>query len=230
MRTIALETSTFFGSVAALEAGVLRHEISLPGERRTARSLAPGVESLLTAVGWTPQNVEAVAVTVGPGSFTGLRIGVTTAKTLAYAAGARVIGINSLEAIALAAAGEVPAGAVIEAVIDAHRNQFFSARYRTTTASELEPLSEVEIVDVSRWLEELSADRWLTGPALSKVRSELEAKGKDVKMTPDALWSPSASFVGRLAWRRSQAGRFDDPFAMVPQYHRPSYAEENRTT
>src|SRR5262245_32191202 len=104
-RIVAIETSGQHGSVAVLcgeekgEARLVR-EIVLSDQQRTAQSLAPALNKLLQTAGWEPSTVSLVAVLTGPGSFTGLRIGVTTAKTLAYAWGADVVGINTLEAIA----------------------------------------------------------------------------------------------------------------------------------
>src|SRR5688572_20388398 len=87
------------GSVAALE-GELVAEMELDSARRTAQTLVPALDVLLRQVAWKPQDVDLIAVTQGPGSFTGLRIGVTTAKTFAYACGAAIVGVNTLAAIA----------------------------------------------------------------------------------------------------------------------------------
>src|SRR5262245_33492571 len=87
MRILAIETVGSTGSVAALdERGVLA-ELALDSRRRSAQTLVPGMAALVESVGWRSRDVELVAVASGPGSFTGLRIGVTTAKTFAYAIG-----------------------------------------------------------------------------------------------------------------------------------------------
>ncbi|MEX0712672.1 MAG: tRNA (adenosine(37)-N6)-threonylcarbamoyltransferase complex dimerization subunit type 1 TsaB, partial [Pirellulales bacterium] len=91
MRILALETSGKSGSVAVLRGDVLLAEEPLEPSQRSAQSLAPAMRQLLEAVAWTPRDVQLVAVTLGPGSFTGLRVGVTTAKTFAYAVGAVVV-------------------------------------------------------------------------------------------------------------------------------------------
>ena len=85
MRLLALETSGMSGSVATLASGGKPQVVRLPATERSARGLAPAVREAVRLAGWKPTEVGVVAVTVGPGSFTGLRIGVTTAKTLAYA-------------------------------------------------------------------------------------------------------------------------------------------------
>ncbi|MCC6126687.1 MAG: tRNA (adenosine(37)-N6)-threonylcarbamoyltransferase complex dimerization subunit type 1 TsaB [Pirellulales bacterium] len=100
MKILALETTDLSGSVAASDGSNVLLELELNPQQRSARSLAPAVKSLLQQVGWRPADVQLVAVTVGPGSFTGLRVGVTTAKTFAYAAGAEIVAIDTLETIA----------------------------------------------------------------------------------------------------------------------------------
>src|SRR5687768_12135976 len=100
MRILALETSGLSGEVALLEGERVIAEQWLDPGQRTARSLAPGMKQILQTAGWQPRDVQLVAVTIGPGSFTGLRVGVTAAKTLAYAVGCEVMGVDTLEVIA----------------------------------------------------------------------------------------------------------------------------------
>ncbi len=103
-KLLALETSDLLGSVAVLQDGLVFAERSLATGRRTIESLAPSIETVLAEAGWLPQDVDAVAVTVGPGSFTGLRIGVTTAKLFAFAVDAVLVGVQT--PLVLAAAAE----------------------------------------------------------------------------------------------------------------------------
>jgi tRNA threonylcarbamoyladenosine biosynthesis protein TsaB len=103
LNILALETTDLAGSVATWADGRLFRELSLPSHQRSAQSLAPAIGDVLAQTGWRPTDVNLVAVTVGPGSFTGLRVGVTTAKTLAYCCGAAVVGLDTLEVLAAAA-------------------------------------------------------------------------------------------------------------------------------
>ena len=93
MRVLALETSERIGSLATLQTNGQQVEVvceaTLPADQRAAQSLLPAVRSILHDSGWEPKQLDLVCVTTGPGSFTGLRIGVTAAKTLAYAVGGR---------------------------------------------------------------------------------------------------------------------------------------------
>src|SRR5688572_11693336 len=133
MRIIAIETSGRHGSLAILSGDAddaqLQCEAGLGGEHRTAQSLAPALSDLLAEVNWPPATIGMVAVAVGPGSFTGLRIGVTTAKAFAYAVGAEIIGVNTLDVLA-SQTGQSPSP--LWAIMDAQRQELFVAKFETS--------------------------------------------------------------------------------------------------
>src|SRR5687768_13624521 len=130
MRILALETSGKAGSVAVADGPRLIDQLELNRDRRSAQSLAAGIRTLLDAIGWRIAEIELVAVTIGPGSFTGLRVGVVTAKTLAYTLGARIIGAGTLDVIAAQARC---AESHLAAAIDAQRGQVFAATFERFT-------------------------------------------------------------------------------------------------
>src|ERR1051325_5032976 len=134
MRILAIETSGVAGSVALLQDERVLAEHVLETRQRTAQSLAPAVHALLEQIDWHPSDVELVAVTTGPGSFTGLRIGVTFAKVFAYAVGCQILGVNTLEAIACRAPREA---GTIWVVLDAQRQQLFAAAFLRDERGEL---------------------------------------------------------------------------------------------
>ncbi|NLF09025.1 MAG: tRNA (adenosine(37)-N6)-threonylcarbamoyltransferase complex dimerization subunit type 1 TsaB [Pirellulaceae bacterium] len=101
MRILALETSDKTGGAAAIDGCNVLAELTLDQNLRSAQSLAPAIKNLIEQVKWQPADVQLVAVTVGPGSFTGLRVGVTTAKIFAYAVSAEVLGVDTLESVAM---------------------------------------------------------------------------------------------------------------------------------
>ncbi len=219
MRVLALETSARIGSVAALEDDRLLGQMFFAPEQRTAQSFAPGIIQQLESVGWSPTDVELVAVTSGPGSFTGLRIGITAAKTLAYAVGAEVIGVNTLKVIA----SQVPPGQQDAwAVMDAQRGQLFAARFRRCD-DDGETVVETHIVDNEHWLQSLTADTAVTGPGLTKLRDRLP---DGIVAVDDDCWTPEAATVGRVGYLEFQSGRRDDLWALAPEYYRKSAAEE----
>jgi tRNA threonylcarbamoyladenosine biosynthesis protein TsaB len=227
MRIIAFETSGRVGSVAALtgatdEAQLLR-EIVLGEEQRTAQRLAPALRELLGNVGWLPRDVELVAVAVGPGSFTGLRIGVTTAKTFAYAVGADVVGVNTLSVLA----AQAPASnAPLWTIVDAQRRELFASRW--TTAGRIEALHdcEVSILGEDAWLATLQTGENIIGTVLKRLLPHLPP---GVSAVDRSLWQPMASSVGSVGWRDYTGGHRDDVWKLSPRYYRPSAAEEKRT-
>lgn len=221
MRIVAIETSGRDATLAALvgeTGGAARvvAEAAVVGPERTARFLAPRLQELLASAGWQAASIQLVAVVVGPGSFTGLRIGVTAAKTLAYAVGAEVIGINALTVIAEQAPG---AAGALWAVMDAQRQELFAAKFDTGR----EMLGDVRVLTQPEWLAELNAGDSVSGPVLQKLQMNLP---KDVECIDSSLWTPQAATVGQLAWRDYQAGSRDDLWKLLPLYYRQSAAEE----
>jgi len=220
VRILALETSSLHGSVSTLLGDKVLSEVDLTGEKRTAQSLAPAMQSLLETVGWKPNEIELVAVTVGPGSFTGLRVGVVTAKTLAYATGAAVIGVNTLDVIAFQSRESC---GIISAVINAHRRQLFTKAFYRVEGGTLNMDQETLVVEVDDYLANLQPNTIVTGPFLEQLKERLPS---NVSMADKSVWHPSAATVGQLAWLNYQSGKRDDLWTLAPKYYRQSAAEE----
>jgi tRNA threonylcarbamoyladenosine biosynthesis protein TsaB len=220
VRILALETSTSIGTVATLDASGLVRQAELPSGKRTAQSLAPAIAAQLAAAGWTPAQVELVTTTCGPGSFTGLRIAVTTAKTLAYATGASLVGLDTLEVIA--AQSSVP-GPDLHVVLDAQRNQLFARRFDRDASDRWLPSGPPRIMDIDAWLAQLHSPTTVTGLGLKRVMDRLPP---GVRVAPADGWAPQACTVARLALEQFLAGRRDDLWHLVPNYCRQSAAEE----
>jgi tRNA threonylcarbamoyladenosine biosynthesis protein TsaB len=174
---------------------------------------------LLAAVNWIPRSVEMVAVAVGPGSFTGLRIGVTTAKTFAYAVGAQIVGVNTHAVLAQ----QVPLSTTpLWTVMEAQRQELFVAK---TVADQGHRQTELQsrIVPQELWLAELQCGDHVTGPALQRLAPRLP---DGVVAVPGELWQPMAAAVGQVAWHSYNDGNRDDVWKLAPLYYRPSAAEE----
>jgi tRNA threonylcarbamoyladenosine biosynthesis protein TsaB len=216
---LALETSALAGSVALFDGDRVLAQRELDLARRSAQTLAPAIAELLAAAGIVPGDVRLVATTVGPGSFTGLRVGVTTAKTFAYAVDAEVLGLNTLEVIA----AQTPLATEtteVHAVIDAQRKELYVGRF---SGREFASLAANAIVPEQTWLEALLPGTVVTGPGLARLESRLPA---GVVAVEHPLRLPQAITVGRLAWRDYQRGRRDDLWKLAPAYLRASAAEE----
>lgn len=223
-RILAIESSGRHASVAALYGNAgstsLLRQTLLGGNQRTAQMLAPAMQQLLAAVEWKPNSVELVAVTVGPGSFTGLRIGVTTAKAFAYAASVDVIGVNTLESLAIQAP---VATSPLWVILDAQRQELFAARFVVGDDAQIQTEVSTRIIPQDEWLRSLLPGQRVIGPALQRLQSRLPTH---IEPCPESLWQPTAAAVGRLAWKNYQAGQRDDVWKLSPHYYRPSAAEE----
>lgn len=175
--------------------------------------------------------VDLIAITTGPGLFTGLRVGVVTAKALAYSTGAELIGVNTLEVIA-AQTAEHFADANVDlknvcAVLNAQRQKLFSGSYSSESDWEVKPNKPNEILDHQQLIDQLTAGSVVTGMGLKPIEEIVAAK-TDVVVAPKSCWDCSPVSVGKLALKQYQAGRRDDFWKLEPVYFRPSSAEERR--
>jgi tRNA threonylcarbamoyladenosine biosynthesis protein TsaB len=221
MIVLALETSGNRASVAVLEKNHLISSADVPA-RETAKLLVPTIKLALNDAGLSTRDIGLVAVASGPGSFTGLRIGVTTAKTLVYAISAKLVAVNTLEVVALQAAS---ADGDIECIMNAHRGQLFAARYRSQKRWP-QPDRPTQVLAVRDWLNQLPSGSLVTGPAVEIVLDRLHESRAGVQIAAESLRHPRAEFVGKLAWHRHLRKVHDDPWTLEPQYYRASAAEE----
>lgn len=219
-RVLAIETSSSRGSIALLESDQIVAERALPTALRTAQSLIPSIGELTRSLGWRIGEIPLIAVSQGPGSFTGLRVGVATANSLAYATKAKIVGVNTLDCIA----GQAATDRIrLEVAIDAQRGDLCAARYQRQPEGELTCDASWEIVGRREWIGRLSTGDAVTGPALAKLRDELTGR---CTVVAEQFWSPTAGMVGRLAWAAYNRGHCDDPWMLRPIYFRQSAAEE----
>jgi tRNA threonylcarbamoyladenosine biosynthesis protein TsaB len=214
LRLLILETSGRVGQVALAEGASLLAARRLDEARRQARDLAPAVADLLAGAGWKPRDVSAVVVSRGPGSYTGLRVGVMSAKTFAYAAGCALLAIDTFAAITAQAPTEANP---LDVIADAQQQKVYVQRFDGAA-----PASPLRIRSAAEWLAESPAP-WVSGPGLRLHRDRLPP---DVRAVEESLWDPRPESLLALALRRWAAGERDDPFAVEPLYLRPSSAEE----
>lgn len=222
MRILALETSGLSGAVTVASAERVLHTELIPAGQRTAAGLAPAMQRALAAVGWAPSEVQLVAVTIGPGSFTGLRVGVATAKAFAYGVGCAVLGIDTLRVLAAQAPANVDR---VEAVLDAYRRQLFAASFERDGANGWRCTQPTRVVDEAEWLATRDSATPLIGPVLARLSAKLASNAVLIERE---RWEPTSTAVAELAWRDWQAGERSDVWQLAPQYYRPSAAEEQR--
>ena len=224
LRILAIETSERVGSLAALEpvdnssSVVGRRRLS--ADRRSAQTLLPAIQTLLDDCRWQPQQLDLICVATGPGSFTGLRIGVTTAKTLAYATGAKLVEVHTLAASA--ARVEQPYSK-LWTLLDAQRQELFAAHFEPDWQLQSNFVPQTRIMSIERWLQAVQPGDLVSGPPLSNLAAQLPAGVLTTNMT---LWPPQADTVGHLGVAAFRAGQVVDPMQLVPHYYRKSAAEE----
>ena len=156
---------------------------------------------MLSDAEWRPAELDLICVTTGPGSFTGLRIGVTTAKTLAYATRANVIGVHTLAAIAARVSEPYER---LWTVVDAQRQELFVAEFRSGWQQDSNGIPDTRIVGVDDWLAELQPSDSVSGPPLEKLTERLPT---GVRTVEPKLWAPDADTVGRLESQPTKVDR-----------------------
>ena len=236
MPLLALETATDVCGVALWQGDRLTSEITLRRPRAHAERLVPMVEEALRQASLAVRDLKAVAVSMGPGSYTGLRIGVSTAKGLAAALDVPLVGVPSLEALAAQVAPWADAGDEVCAAFKARREEVYAARFRVIDGAALEevaPTSVLGLGEISAWLGDVREGRlWLVGEGAPDVA---RAAGADVRagairLLPTDVAAPSAAWVARLAQERIRRGEREDLAAFEPFYLKAFVAQKPRRT
>jgi tRNA threonylcarbamoyladenosine biosynthesis protein TsaB len=226
MRLLAVETSTLTGAVALLDAGSVVAESRVSVAVTHGERLMAAIDGVLRAGRRDLADVDAFAVALGPGSFTGLRIGVSTVKGLAFATGKPAVGVPTLDALAW----RLPFCAYpVCPVLDAKKNEVYAALFRTREGA-LELLEAPRAVAPATLAEELRAGTEgplvFVGDAVATFATIWTGiLGPRARLAPADLRLPSAVTVGELGGWALDRGEAGDPASLVPLYVRPSEAE-----
>ncbi len=222
---LGIETGGPRADLALIDAGAVLAEASYPALSHGAE-LPEAVGRLLSNAGLGLKELKAIAVGIGPGSFTGLRIGLSYAKGLNLATGCALAGIPSLDSLALTAASEeaLGTGRLICPVLDARKGEVYAALYRTT-GDGLEKLSDDLVVTLANLVPHLGTDVLLVGDAKATEACALAARagGRAACMELGAL-RMRGRVVAALGAARVAAGAADNAFVMEPLYVRTAEA------
>jgi tRNA threonylcarbamoyladenosine biosynthesis protein TsaB len=227
MITLAIDTSDARGSVSLLRDGA-----TVSGKPHDDGSdysgwLLPAVNEVLVAAGVKMEQVNLLAVSTGPGSFTGLRVGLTTVKAWAEVYGKPVVGASRLEAIAHSRKAN---SAFITTSYDAQRGQLFAALYRRS-ATGIERAGYERVVspeDFAQQVDEEARDAAVSWISLDpQLLHALETVQRRAQSGDEVLPAASAlsSTIGKLAERRAATGQYSDPMSLDANYVRRSDAE-----
>ena len=217
---LAVETSGSLGSIAVTDgSNLLAERVLAAGGVRHAQSLVAEVDKLLRELTLKPTDIRSVAVSIGPGSFTGLRVGLVFAKTFAWLNQSHLVAVDTLRVIAQQAPDEE---ALVTALVDAQRGEVFAGTYQVDTVSGCRQL--IDRIHVTGQ-DTLPQDHILTGPGLIKLRPELATSHR---LLAESCWQPRASTIARLGTDMVSRQEFSIPEILEPVYVRLSYAEEKR--
>lgn len=220
---LALETSGLCGSVALLHRDRCLAEYSLQTDGTHSKRLLGAIEFLLgqAQVGW--QDLDGIAVSLGPGSFTGLRVGLSTAKGLAMAADKPLLGVSSLDSLA----GQFPyVTQQICAVIDARKKEVYAALYAADGTATVQRRSDYLVLSAEALAARIDTPTILAGDGALLYRPLFRETLQDLALeAPHETHFLRAAAVGRLALAKWDAGDFLSPATSVPDYIRASDAE-----
>lgn len=222
MRLLGLETSSPAFSVAASDGSKILAYQQVDGQGPPSLLLTDLIQAVLEKAGLTLQQLDGFAVSIGPGSFTGLRIGVITVKTLAWTLKKPVLPISSLEVIANNL--EHSAQPVVP-FLDARKGNIYMACFAPDKNGLLQRTDPDTLQRPEEALRHFEEPAVLVGDGLKRYAELVSSMAPaGVEQADPSLWVPRADLLCRLAARRWPAGLVDDPHRLVPQY---LYSQEN---
>jgi tRNA threonylcarbamoyladenosine biosynthesis protein TsaB len=235
---LAVETSGRMGSVAMAVGEHILAETHLSGPMRHSSEVFPAISSLLNRFSRKPDEIDHIYISVGPGSFTGLRIAVSIAKIMHLANNVKIAAVDTLDVIAANADDYMRQKKTrleqIAVILDAKRGQFFIAAFqyvddekRTAGDENWRKIFPDSLMTASQFLDRF-ADKtkpvWLLGEGLVYYPDTFRAEG--IQFLEESCWTPRAEKVHLLGWKMACAGQFADPVTLQPKYLRKPEAKE----
>ena len=227
MKILAFDTSAKTASVAACDGGNILGVSNIDNGLTQSELVLPMAEALLSQLKLSFADVELYAVTVGPGSFTGVRIGVSTVKGLAFGRDIPCAPVSTLEALAENAAGL--AGLIVPCM-DARRGQFYTATFAATAEgiSRMTPDRAISAEELAEELRSYEGDIYITGDGYDVAHKLLTSLGVKLAVTPYLLRSQNAVSIARVAEKMHEQGLCVSERELAPTYLRLPQAERER--
>ncbi|MBN1489105.1 MAG: tRNA (adenosine(37)-N6)-threonylcarbamoyltransferase complex dimerization subunit type 1 TsaB [Phycisphaerae bacterium] len=225
-RILAIETSGRAGSVCVADGERVLASVDLPAMTRHDSGLHAAIDRLVREQGWRPDALDEVYVSAGPGSFTGVRIGVTVARTLAWATQARLVRVPTVDALARNALTAESPPEHVAVVLDAKRKQIYSALFARSGATYTK-LTPEAMVDPTAFLAEAHRTHGpiaVLGEGVAYHHAAIEQAGAAI--LPEALWPARAECVYAVGSAMATAGHYCEPGDCVPIYIRLPEPEE----
>jgi tRNA threonylcarbamoyladenosine biosynthesis protein TsaB len=224
MRVFAIDTSTMFGGVAVMDdlSGLIV-EVRLNVKSTYSERLMTTVDYALKKSGYKLSDIDFFAVSTGPGSFTGLRIGLSTVKGFAYATGKPIVSVPTLEALAY----NFPFCLYpVCTLLDARKKEVYAALFKWEDEGFIRLISE-DSIRIDRFLERLSVEKAVfTGDGAILYRDKiLSILNKRAFFAPPDKMLPSPAHVASIGMKKALNGEFSEPISLIPSYIRRSEAE-----
>ena len=222
MYILGIDTSTMTGSIAISTESVLIAEFTLNTKTTHAERLLTAIDQIVQAASLTIRDIDGVAVASGPGSFTGLRIGVTTAKSIAHSIQKPIVAVSTLDALA---SHYRYTDVLLCPILDARKKEVYTAFYRNVNG-EIQRLTEYSVITPENLLKDIQEPVLFLGDGVITYRQQITSILGDQALFADpAHLLPRGSFIAQLGCERLLAGESDDCFALTPLYIRKSDAE-----
>lgn len=217
MNLLALDTSSKHFSLAVVKDGKTLRSRSIVLKKVLSDSIMPAIQGILKKAGLTLAKIDGFAVGLGPGSFTSLRVGLATVKGLVFATRKPVVGIPSLDVLALNVAGD---GQVC-AVCDAKRNMVYACLYQKK-GNELKRKSKYLLTEIENVLKHIKGEVIFTGDGVPLFKETIEkALGIKARFAGEKQMYPQAKCLAALALERFKAKKYDNAESLVPLYLYP---------
>ena len=224
MSILAIDTATQVSSVAVLKEGRLLAELTMQGKLTHSETLLPHIEQVLKMAAVAKEELTGIAVSNGPGSFTGLRIGLAAAKAMSYVLGIPLVGVSTLQALAY----QLPApGVRVMCLLDAQKGNAYEESYRweNNSLQVVDSVQVAKITDIVAACANMNEQVILLGDAVQKkVAGKLELPA-NVSVAPPHIVMPRAACVAMLGQAKLLAGETDNVMDLEPVYIRRSEAE-----
>jgi tRNA threonylcarbamoyladenosine biosynthesis protein TsaB len=226
MKVIGIETSGSTGSVAVCNGDTVVGRKTFGRKLNHGKEIVSSLKAIFDEIKWEPDDVDLIAVSTGPGSYTGLRIGITCAKTLAYGLRKPVIDVPTLDALAENVKDDVKN---LCPVIDARRNKVYACIYAGSGSgknnTERKRITDFLIISPEKLLDILPEQVLLFGNGVAPYK-DIFAQKKTTIADDDGLGIADAVTVARLGLKRYEQGKRCDINLLAPLYLRRSEAEE----
>ncbi len=228
MKILAIDSTAKAASVAVLEDSKTLGEYTVDNGLTQSELLLPMVESLLDSLKIRYSDIGLYATSVGPGSFTGVRIGTALIKGMAFGTDTPCAGVSTLEALAENLSG---LSGIIVPAMDARREQFYTASFKSRKDGTLFRLSDdgaLGIDEIERLIRTYSEPVYIVGDGYALLKKMLSERGVETESTPTLLINENAASVGRVAYRHYLEGNYTSDTELKPTYLRLPQAERER--